>query len=921
MFPVRISAGSHLAFAAVLLLSSAPLLAQSAPADQIVVTGSRLPAGVKAPTPLTVIGSRQIEDRASATLSEVLQQIPSFGEIDSPNTAGVTSRGGGQINPDLRGLGSSRTLVLINGRRHVPTATTGSVDLKVVPTLLVDRVEVVTGGASAAYGSDAVSGVVNIVLKSNLQGVRGTVDGGISEHGDGDERRLSLAAGTSFADGRGHVMAGFDYVKIGGIGTQLTRDWGRRDVGLITNPNFATNGLPNFIISPNVHSAITTPGGLIVSGPLKGLAFRPRGTTFNYNFGQVFGSTMIGGDGANQNENLLALLGTPTESINALASAKYDVTDRVQLFAELSGGFSDTGGASQEARDRGNLVIRRDNTFLPAPVRNLMIAHNLQTITIGRVSNDTGKIRLDRDDGTYEAVAGVTGHFGPWTADASVQYGKNIYDLVFGPNNRKQAEFLNAVDAVADPATGNIVCRSRAPGCIPINVFGDGSLALNPYVNGSAKFHLVTTQTVGAANLRGTPFSTWAGPVAVAVGVEGRRDHALGTSDAISQRVNANGSIGGWLLGNQLPEDGTIRVFETYAEAQAPLAKDAPFARELSVNGAVRRTHYSLSGTVYTWKAGATYVPFSGLRLRLTRSRDIRAPNVSELFENGGSSNTNVFDPVLGRSVQIREIEAANPNLKPEKADTLTAGAVLTPGFLKRITASIDFYDIKIKDAIATLGAPTLAQGCLAGNTLFCQSITFNPDGSIAFITNTRLNIAQAATRGIDFELNYSRPRTFGGNLTAKLLATRVLKLTNTTPVGIQDRLGQVSNFNRTPGVPKWVGDGFLDYDRGPLHLAVQARFVGPGVFGTVLHEGTGANSVSRNSVPAFVYLNPSASYRFELSRNRSVELFTAVNNLLDKDPPMIPSGAAGGINESSTNGQFYDVVGRFFRFGARFTL
>jgi outer membrane receptor protein involved in Fe transport len=926
---VCISAGCRLPFAAVLLLSPAPLWAQSAPVSasqqQIIVTGSRLPAGVRAPTPLTVLSSKAIENRAPATIGEILQQIPSFGEIDSPNTAGVNSRGGGQINPDLRGLGATRTLVLINDRRHVPTATTGSVDLKVVPTLLVDRVEVVTGGASAAYGSDAVSGVVNIVLKNDLTGIRGTADYGISEHGDGEEHRLSLAGGTSFANGRGHIMAGFDYVKIGGIGTQLTRDWGRRDVGLITNPVFAANGLPNYIISPNVHSAITTPGGLIVSGPLRGIAFGPDGTTYNYNFGNVFGSTMIGGEGAGQNENLLALLGTPIKSINGLASATFDVTPDVQLYAELSGGASDTGGASQESRDRGNLVIHRDNAFLPVSIRNLMIADNLQTITIGRVSYDTGKIQLDRIDDTYEAVAGVTTHFGPWTADASVQYGKNIYDLDFGPNNRKQLEYLNAVDAVVDPATGNIVCRSTltspSNGCVPVNVFGNGSLTLNSYVNGTAEFRLVTTQAVASGNIRGTPFSTWAGPVALAFGVEGRRDHAVGTSDPISQRANANGSIGGWLLGNQLPEKGTIRVFETYAEAQAPLAKDAPFARELSVNGAIRRTHYSLSGTVYTWKAGVSYVPVSGLRLRAIRSRDIRAPNISELFENGGSSNTNVFDPVLGRAVQIREIEAGNPNLKPEKADTLTAGAILQPAFLPRFSASVDYYDIKIRDAIATLGAPTLAQGCFAGNQLYCQSITFNPDGSIAFITNTRLNLAQAASRGIDFELNYSQPQLLGGRLTAKLLATRVLKLTNTTPAGVQDRLGQVSNFNRTAGVPKWVGDAFLDYDRGPAHFGLQARFVGPGVFSTILHEGTGANSINRNRVPAFVYLNPSASYRFRLSDHRSVELFAAVNNLLDTDPPMIPSGAAGGINESSTNGQFYDVVGRFFRFGVRFSL
>jgi len=912
MNPYRICAGVAAAG-----LTAFPACAQQPPApNDIVITGSRLPAGVRAPTPLTVIGEQAIEDRAPATLGEMLQQIPSFAGMDSPNTAGVNSRGGGQINPDLRGLGASRTLVLIDGRRHVPTATTGSVDLKVVPTLLVDRVEVVTGGASAAYGSDAVAGVVNIVLKHDLNGIEGTAQGGISQRGDGDERRLSLAGGTSFADGRGHLMAGFDYVKIGGIGTQLTRDWGRRDVGLITNPNFAANGLSNFIISPNVHSAITTPGGLIVSGPLRGIQFGSGGTISQYDFGQVFGSTMIGGDGAHQNENLLALLGTPTEDFNALASTKFDVSEHVQLFAELSGGKSIVGGASQEARDRGNLVIHRDNAFLPQSVRDLMIADNLQTITIGRVSNDTGKIQLDRDDTTYEAVGGLTAHFGEWTADAYAQYGRNSYDLAFGPNNRRQNEFFQAVDAVVDPATGQVVCRSRAPGCIPVNLFGDGSETLNPFVNGTARFRLVTRQSVAAANLRGTPFSTWAGPVALATGVEYRRDSADGTSDALSQRVNANGSVGGWILGNQLPEHGVITVFETYAEAQAPLAKG------LSLNGAARRTHYSLSGTVYTWKAGAIWDVLPGLRFRATRSRDIRAPNIAELFENGGSSNTNVFDPALGRAVQIREIEAGNPDLKPEKADTLTAGAVVHPSALPGFSASVDYYDIKLHDEIATLGAPTLAQGCFAGNALFCQSITFNPDGSIAFITNTRLNLAEAATRGIDFEADYSRSHVLGGSLSARLLATRVLKLTSTTPAGVQDRLGQVSNFNRTPGVPKWAGDAFVDYARGSLRLGLQARYVGAGVFSTVLHEGAGAaNTINHNRVPAFVYLSASAACRVHSSGTRSAELFVIVNNLTDTDPPMIPSGAAGGINESSTNGQFYDVVGRFFRAGIRFTL
>jgi outer membrane receptor protein involved in Fe transport len=808
----------------------------------------------------------------------------------------------------------------------VPTATTGSVDLKVVPTLLVSRVEVVTGGASAAYGSDAVAGVVNIVLKTSVEGLEGSVQGGVSAHGDGVERRVSLAAGTRFGGGRGSILAGFDYVRIGGIGTQLTRSWGRRDVGLITNSAFAANGLPNFIISPNVHSAITAPGGLVTAGPLRGIAFGPGGSTFNYDFGQVFGSTMIGGAGANQNENLLALLGTPTSDFNALVSATYDLTDKVKLFAEVSGGFSDVGGASQESRDRGNLIVRRDNAFLPPSVRDLMVANNLQTITLGRVSNDVGKITLDRDDGVYEAVAGASARLGPWIAEASAQLGRNVYNLAFGPNNRKQNEYLNAVDAVFDPASGSIVCRSTLTnpgnGCIPVNVFGDGSLTPNSYVNGTATFRLVTRQQVVAASVRGTPFSTWAGPTALAAGAEYRRDSAEGTSDSISQRLNVNGSVGGWILGNQLPEHGVIKVLETYAEAQAPLASEALIARELSINGAVRRTHYSLGGTVYTWKVGAVWEPVAAVRFRATRSRDIRAPNISELFENGGSSNTNVFDPVLGRSVQIREISAGNPDLKPEKADTLTAGMVLRPSFLPRLTASVDYYDIKIRDAIATLGAPTLAQGCFAGNALYCQSITFNPDGSIAFITNTRLNLAQAAARGVDFELAYSLPRFLGGRLSARLLATRVLKLQSKTPAGVQDRLGQVSNFNRTAGVPKWTADGFADYERGPVRFGLQARFVGTGKFSTVLHEGAGeANSINDNHVPAFAYVTASAAYKIRPVGKHSVELFGIVNNVFDTDPPMIPSGAAGGINESSTNGQFYDVIGRFFRAGIRFSL
>lgn len=907
----------------------APVAAAEEEGETITVTGSRLVTGFQAPTPLTVLGEEEIQQRAPQTLGEVFNQIPSFRPTSSPSTAGVTSRGGGhQITPDLRGLGDVRTLVLVNGRRFVPTTASGTVDTKLIPTLLVRQIDVVTGGASAAYGSDAVAGVVNFQLKERIDGIQGTLQFGVSELGDGTEQRASLATGFTFADGRGRVIVGADYLRLGGIGPQTTRDWGRRDVGLITNPNFATNGLPQFIISENVHSANTTPGGLVVSGPLRGLAFGPGGSTYQYQFGQVFGSSMIGGDGVNQNENLLSLLGVPIEALNTMARASFEVSDSLEIYTELSASWSEAAGATQEARDRGNLVIRRDNAFLPESVRQAMIDNNLQTITIGRVLSDVGKIELDRDTRVLRGVIGVEGRIGAnWTWDAYYQYGRTDFDLEMGPNNRRQAEYFNAVDAVEDPISGDIVCRSTlaAPGngCIPVNVFGFGSLQLNDYVFGSAIYEQTTDQHVASANIQGSPFSTWAGPVSIGVGGEYRRDHTVGLTDAVSQRVNPNGSTGGWILGNQQPFDGRINVWEIYAETLIPLAEDLPFARELNVTGAVRRTHYSTSGAVVTWKAGLSWAPIEDIRFRLTRSRDIRAPNITELYESGGSSNTNVFDPALGQTIQVRELNDGNPNLTPEIANTLAIGVVLQPSFLPRFNLSVDYYNIQIDDVITTLGAPTLTQGCFAGNALYCDSIVFNDDGSIAYVVNSRLNLASFETSGIDFEMRYSfRPSFLPGDIRLRAMATYVDKLTLITPAGPQQTVGQVSEVNRTPGVPHWTGNADISYQDDSLTIGVQGRLVGPGVFSNLYTTGAGAaNTVSRNEVPAYAYFNLYGSINVPLGDDRQVQFFGTINNLLDQDPPMLPSGAAGGTRESSTNPVFYDVIGRFFRFGVRFRI
>lgn len=892
--------------------------------DEVVVTASRVnQSGFTAPTPVTTLGEDQVKSRAATTLGEVLAGVPSFRPSSSPQTAGVTSRNGGIVSADLRGLGESRTLVLLNGRRFVPQTAEGTVDLKQFPSLLVQNIEVVTGGASAAWGSDAVAGVVNFILRDRIEGWQGTVQYGISEEGDNEEYRLSLATGESLMDDRIRAVIGADYLSNRGIGSQYSRDWGRREVGIVTNGAFAANGLPNYIITPDFHVANMSQGGLIVSGPLRGTAFGPGGVPFQFQFGQVFGATMIGGTADGENPLLASNLGQPIESLNGLTHVDFDVNEDLTLFFEGSLAWTKTKGASQQPRDPGNLVIQQDNAYLPESVRQQMVALGLQTITIGRISNDTGPIALEVQNQTYRAVAGAKGKlFGDWTWDAYYQFGRNRYALNFGPNNRNQANYFRAVDAVRAP-NGEIVCRSTltdpANGCIPVNVFGNGSLRVNSYAFGQAEFDLVTDQQVAAVNAQGPLVELWAGPISLAVGAEWRKDTAESFSDPLSQQIQPNGSVGGWLLGNQLPLRGSVTVKEAYGETVVPLSGRESTIGQLDLNAAIRRTDYSTSGGVTTWKVGATWEPIPDLRLRATRSRDIRAPNLSELFQGGGSSFTNVFDPVLGGSVQVQEFQQGNPNLQPETAKTFTAGVVMRPRFVPGLNVSVDYFDITVDDVIGSIGAAVAVQGCLSGNDVLCQSVRRNPNGTIAFVIAQQLNLNELRTSGIDYEVQY-RTGLWGGDLNVRALATNTLELVTVQPGGKLERLGRLSAHFRVLGVPDWRGNLDLNYRRDAWQVNLQARYIGEGRFNPDLTEGVrAANTINDNTVPAFVYLNLGGQYNFTL-RGAEFELYGLITNLLDKDPPYLPSGAAGGTNESSTNaGQGYDVIGRNYRVGLRF--
>ncbi|NYI21938.1 TonB-dependent receptor [Sphingobium indicum] len=896
-------------------------------ASEIVVTGSRISrTGFTAPTPVTTISAEEIQNRAPSSLADVLVTIPSFRPTNTPTTSGVNSRGGGIVTADLRGLGATRTLVLVNGRRFVPSGTDGVVDLKLIPTLLIGSAETVTGGASAAWGSDAVAGVINFILKDKLEGVQGTIQNGISEQGDNAEFRASLAAGATLMGGRLRLLIGGDYIHNKGIPNQYSRDWGRREVGLITNAAYADNGLPNYIIAPQVYPSLMTPGGLITSGPLRGTAFGAGGTPYQFDFGQVFGSQMIGGGNQGNHLSRSTQLAAPYEAKIVMAKADFDLTDAVTLFAEVNGAWSSSGGFSQQSRDAGTLTIRRDNAYLPESVRQAMVTNNLDTIAVGRLNNDAGPVRVHSSNETLRFVTGFRANLGgSWKLNGYVQYGQNTYDVASGPNNRIVANYMRAIDAVFAPG-GQIVCRSTlanpADGCKPQNIFGDGSLVVDDYSFGTASFHLRTEQRVASLNINGDIFSTWAGPVSIAAGIETRKEEAAGTSDPLSTQVQANGSIGAFQIGNQVPIVGSYSLWEAYGEAVVPLLRDSPLGKSLDLNAAVRRTDYSTSGTVTTWKAGLSYTPFAGLRLRATRSRDIRAPNLAELFQNGGSSFVNVFDSKLGTVVQVREVQQGNPDLRPEKADTWTMGFVVEPAFLRGFQLSVDYYDIDVQDVIAGVPSALAVSRCSAGLTLFCSSIAFNPDGTIRNTILQQLNLNSLKTAGIDVEARFAfEPGFMPGRIALRALASYVDKFVTVDAAGATDRVGQVSQFNRAPGVPHFTGVGEITYSNADFLANLQVRMVGKGVYNNAFTQGSGAaNTINDNHIPAYAYLGLNLSQGITAGRT-SFTLFGTINNLLDTDPPMIPSGSIGFANETSTNPAFYDVIGRSFKIGVRFSL
>ena len=924
--------------------------AQAPAVEEIVVTGSRvIRDGYQAPTPVSVVGVEALANTATSNLADTINQLPVLqGSTTPATTATLTTSGLGAVNGlSLRGLGTSRTLVLLNGQRTVGSLLTGVVDVSELPQELIERVETVTGGASAAYGSDALTGVVNFILNTNFVGFKGEASGGVTTYGDDRNWKINAAYGTAFANGRGHfIISGEAAADDGKLIND--RDWNSQGYSYINNPAYtATNGTPRVIYTNHVALSPTASwGGTIAAGPLRGVTFGPGGAYYNLVLGDIVQDPLMRG-GSWQSQQVDPVRGAALLPIqnrqDVFTRAGIDINDDIQVYAQAGWAHLHSYSSGAPNFFPGNLVLKTDNAFLPDALRPALIAAGgtAQTFTMGTMNMDLDNFRALYDRRVLRFLIGAEGRFDAadtnWKWDAYLSDG-TMFGSLTSLHAIDQPRYQLAKDAVR-AANGSIVCRSTLTdptnGCVPYNPFGIGvnSAAAVNYLQGRNGWAVQRlNQKVAAVNLHGDPFSTWAGPVSLATGYEHREEKMRMVTDPEEQ---ANPGI--WFQGAGQPYTGKVTVNDFYGELVAPLAKDTVWAKALDLTASFRATDYSTYGWVGTWKLGATYNPIDDIRFRMSRSRNIRSPTLVDLYAAGTSQNNALVDPFQGGiTVNYTSRASGNPNLQPEKSDDTGLGVVLQPQFFPGFSMSFDYYHIDISAAVNTPSVDQLVNLCFQGNQSACAAITRTGTGASTFllIKVVPQNFATEKARGFDIEASYSVPlseinSSWDGRIGARFLATHYISYVIDPGLpGLP--VVEYAGFVTGNGVPSWRTQANLTYALDPINVGVTFRTVSAsGNIATQIECSSGcpvstANNVTvdNNHVPSAFYADVNLGYKIHVGDTAQAELFLNVRNLTNADPVIVPRGPGGtSYDFPPTSVGIYDVLGRVFRAGVRFKM
>jgi iron complex outermembrane receptor protein len=1077
---VRLASG-----VALLALSAGAAMAQEG-VEQVVVSSTRLQsAGFDAPTPTTVVSSADLEASAKPNVFDAITQLPALqGSTGVGYNTGSTTTGLiGLSALGLRGLSPLRTLVLMDSQRVVGGNFNGVVDVSQMPQMLIQRVDVVTGGASASWGSDAVAGVVNFITEKKFEGFKMNAMAGLSTYGDMGNTLVQAAAGTSFAGGRAHFEVAGEYSYSDGLlprypvssqhnshpedlgGRTLSRTSGVISYGSQGSTTVPA-GMPLAIYGPNVQTYQNAAYGVIKNGPLALTTFNANGQASKLALaggctqsasgaisgvpiaigggtvpsglinGQCFGTASAPGD-QNSTREFTQGLYDPLTRGSLYARLSYDLTPSTEVYATFNYGVSRTQNTPAQGNSDKSGVLYCDNAYLPsmglfgqglnaaqtlaacnaayAPATN-NAAYGVPA-SVGQIQYASQWANIPFDQQMFlmrtmrRAVVGADGAFSlfgkDWSWESYFQHGETdtsikIVNMPLSQNPINPAtggqdgsglltRFNLAQDAVVNSA-GQIVCRNviaQANGCVPYNPLGtqvnSGSLAYFDNQNGPGGTtngpSAIQTQRQEAFSfsVNGSPIEDWAGPVAVAAGYEYREEHYSQRADPISAGISAStpatinepctdpfvdcgrtvpGGLGGWNAGNYHNGRGTYHVNEVFVEVGVPLINDTFWGKaDLDIAG--RHARYSTAGDANTWKVGVTWdTPVPGIRLRALQSRDIRAPNLSELFSppqglNGSFNNdfakaqglpstTYTNQNIVGRNI-------GNPALKPERSQTTQVGIVWQPDFVPGFQASVDYYRIKVQGAIQSLGSQTVEDLCFGGNATFCsqnaiqtanglpqanvlgQTGVATDANAVTAIASQAFNAASLTTDGFDIESSYQfdlQDYDIPGSFTLRSLANHVSKFIldsgvtgtqrNQELAGFVGGGGNSQTYNQSGGnVLTWKLQEVQSYQNDVWGASLTERWDAGGVFtnknaivcavGTCPASSVQSPTINFNKVDSILYLDVGLNW----NASDKTQMYLRVDNAANTRPP-----DTGGQNVNDT---LYDVIGRMYRIGVRY--
>ncbi|MGV3635503.1 MAG: TonB-dependent receptor plug domain-containing protein [Pseudorhodoplanes sp.] len=923
---------------AMVLTLAAPAVAQNAPAAQdtdetsrqatdIVVTGSRIQrSSFDSPTPVMELARDTLLERGAPDLAEALADLPGVDLTASLGTGQTAITDSGLSTISLRALGSNRTLTLIDGRRTVSNSGTGNVvSLSTVPEFFVDRVEVMTGGASAIYGSDAISGVVNIITLNKFEGVRARVVGGTATQGGAETLEVSALAGTMLDDDRLSLMIGGTYAEDFGL-MAAERDYALESVSF-DRPT-------NTLIRPNLSTSI--PGGRFLN-------------RFYYDETGLHDGYVASVNGYEARPDYSLITRRVDYSVGAKAVYEFSPAFR------LSGQFLGSWVTTHALRDPDSLTstttyglldqfrltpLARTNPLVPAVIA---AAAPSSGVSYQRRATEVGYRTRDFQRDTYRFALVADGTFGSkWKWNLGYSLGIATGHQFRG-NGLNLPNVANALDVEVGP-DGALRCRSaeaRGAGCVPLNIFGVGSIskAAADYIRANGIWDYRNEQQSLSGYVSGSPFALPAGDVQTVVGFELRRDKMRSVVDAI----NAAGltSI------SAIPQyRGQTDVKEAFAELSVPLLADRPLFEELTIDGALRISDYSIAkvGTVLSFRAGGQWSPVKGVRFRGEFSRASRAPDLTELNAPAMADADTVFDPCSGvtaattggfaticrsnpgvaaaiassgvftqETTTINGPSSGNLNLKHETANTLTLGVVVQP--FRRLRASVDYYDIKIRDAIAELGNEVILSQCYnsgasAATNRFCGLITRDAAGQITRILNPTENLGRLRAAGLDFALGYGfgdRERlpgdfTLSVNGTRRLKGSQVVQGVNGPETTIT--LGQYND-------PKFKARFAIDWKYSDFGISWSSNVIGRTVDSNIAKAFFKANGVTNPLV-----LNIAPFWRHDLNLSYSPEmwgkkwkLFVTARDLFDAKRPFLPIGSVS--NRIYNTNAIYGLQGR----------